>query len=157
MIKQPASRNCFVCGRENPFGLKMDFYADVPGEVTATFKISDNFEGFPGVVHGGIIAALLDEGAGRAHMTDPRKFMMTAQLNVRYRKPVPTGVKLTLKGFAGERKGRVAKATGEIRDENGTLLAEAEGVFVDIPHDKLETMNAYSLGWRVYPDAEEEK
>ena len=83
--------------------------------------------------------------------------MMTAQLNVRYRKPVPTNTPLIMRGWAGIKKGRVAHAHGEIMDENGMVLAEADGVYVDIPEEKIDKMDQYLSDWRVYPDAEEEK
>jgi uncharacterized protein (TIGR00369 family) len=152
MYKQPVSKNCFVCGRENPFGLKLDFYFDGKDTVTAEVNIPESYEGYPGVVHGGVITAILDECAGRAHMIDPNKFMVTAQLNVRFRKPVPTHTLLTVKGVAGERHGRVAMAHGEILDKSGEILAEADGVFVDIPENKLPSKDDYLKDWHVYPD-----
>jgi hypothetical protein len=51
---QPNSRHCFVCGLENQFGLKLRFYETGPGEVTAEYTVPDQFQGYPGLVHGGI-------------------------------------------------------------------------------------------------------
>jgi uncharacterized protein (TIGR00369 family) len=152
--KQPGSNHCFICGRQNPVGLKMDFYTTEPGQVRAELVIPSQFEGYPGVVHGGIIAAVLDETGGRAHMEEPTRFMVTAQLNVRYRKPVPTETALEVLGVAGVRRGRVAEAHAEIRDREGDVLAEAELVLVDIPEDQLEEVDLPAMGWRVYPDEE---
>ena len=156
MTKQPSSKNCFVCGRVNPVGLKINFNNTKAGEVTAEIRIPEAYQGYPGVVHGGIIAALLDEVSGRAHMTEQVRFMYTAQLNVSYRKPVPTNTLLLLKGTAGERKDRVAHARGEILDQDGRLLAEAEAVLVDVPQEQLKLLDMDALGWRVYPDEEED-
>ncbi len=153
--KQSASLHCFVCGRVNAFGLKMDFYTTAPGKVQAEISVPAHFEGYPGMVHGGILAAILDETGGRAHMTDPRQFIVTAQLNVRYRKPVPTETPLVVVGTAGERRGRVVEAHSEIRlAESETVLAEAELVLVDMPEKHLAELDAEALGWRVYPDEE---
>ncbi len=152
MEKQPSSKYCFVCGRQNPFGLKLDFYFDGHGMVTANITIPEQFAGYPGVVHGGIISAILDEGAGRAHMFDPNHFMMTAKLTIRYRKPVPTNIPLTLRGVAGERRGKVAESHGEILNEAGEILAEADGTFVDIQVEKLEGFEDYLKDWHVYQD-----
>jgi uncharacterized protein (TIGR00369 family) len=152
--KQPGSNHCFICGRQNPVGLKMDFYTTEPGQVQAEVIIPSQFEGYPGVVHGGIIAAVLDETGGRAHMEEPTRFMVTAQLNVRYRKPVPTETALEVFGVAGVRRGRVAEAHAEIRDREGDVLAEAELVLVDIPENQLEEIDLPAMGWRVYPDEE---
>lgn len=152
--KQPGSKNCFVCGRENPVGLKMEFYSTGPGEVRAELSVPVHYEGYPGVVHGGIIAAILDESGGRAQMDEPSRFMVTAQLNVRYRKPVPSMSTLVVLGQAGDRRGRVSNAHSEIQDMDGNVLAEAELVLVDIPESQLADVDPEALGWRVYPDKE---
>jgi acyl-coenzyme A thioesterase PaaI-like protein len=152
--KQPGSKHCFVCGRENPFGLKLEFYTHSPGKVRADLRVPSEYEGYPGIVHGGIIAAILDECGGRAQMTDPDRFMVTAQLNVRYRLPVPTENDLVVIGHAGDRRGRVSYAHSEIRDLDGDILADAELVLVDIPKSKFGDVNTDALGWRVYPDEE---
>lgn len=152
--KQPGSRNCFVCGRENSAGLKLDFYTIAPGKVRVDLRVTSNYEGYPGVVHGGIIAAILDECGGRANMMGLDRFMVTAQLNVRYRKPVPTETDLVVIGEAGDRQGRVSYAHSEIQNLNGEILADAELVLVDIPEEQLADVNPEDLGWRVYPDEE---
>ena len=66
--RQPNSRFCFVCGVKNPVGLKMVFEQTGPGEVSAVITVPEHFEGYPGVVHGGITAAMLDEAACRVYM-----------------------------------------------------------------------------------------
>ena len=152
--KQPGSKNCFVCGRENPVGLKLDFYTHSPEKVRADLWVPSEYEGYPGIVHGGILAAILDECGGRAQMTDPDRFMVTAQLNVRYRLPVPTETALVVLGEAGDRRGRVSYARSEIQNLDGEILAEAELVLVDIPGSQLGDVNPEVLGWRVYPDEE---
>ena len=129
----------------------MDFFTVEPGRCHAEVVIPAHYEGYPGVVHGGIVAAILDETGGRAHMTDPTRFMVTAQLNVRYRKPVPSETPLVVIGLVTDRKGRVSKAHSEIKDQTGEVLAEAELVLVDIPESQLAEMDPEELGWRVYP------
>lgn len=133
----------------------MDFFTVEPGRSRAEITIPAHYEGYPGIVHGGIIAAILDETGGRAYMDDPDKFMVTAQLNVRYRKPVPSDSKLVVIGIAGEQRGKVSHAHSEIRNEVGEILAEADLVLVDIPESEIAAMDPEVLGWRVYPDKEE--
>lgn len=151
--KQPNSRQCFVCGIENPAGLHLKFYETAPGEVTADYTAPEHFQGYPGVLHGGVVATLLDETAGRAHMgnaSEPR-FMFTAKLEVRYRKNVPVGQPLKVVGRAGHDKGRAAEATSAIYSQDGTLLAEANVLLINIP--ELPNPNTLEkLGWKVYPD-----
>jgi uncharacterized protein (TIGR00369 family) len=158
MTKQPSSMHCFVCGRANQFGLHMDFYQNESGEVTANITVPDQFQGYPGIVHGGIIAAMLDEVTGRSIMiSNPNRFMVTAKLSIRYRKPVPIGRPLRLTGRLAADNGRVASVSGKICAEDGTLLAEAEAVLVDIPESITTETDMEALGWRVYPDEEEAK
>jgi len=132
----------------------MDFYMPAPGEARTEVTLPSHYEGYPGVVHGGIIAAILDECGGRAHMEDPTRFMVTAQLNVRFRKPVPVETPLTVIGIAGKRRGRVAEAHSEIQNGDGDILAEAELVLVDIPESQLAELDQDALGWRVYSEEE---
>jgi acyl-coenzyme A thioesterase PaaI-like protein len=152
---QPNSKHCFVCGLENPFGLKLRFFDTAPGEVTAQVVLSDNFQGYPGVVHGGIVAAMLDEAAGRAHMSsDIPRFMFTARLNIQYRKNVPVGQPIRLVGRAGKDRGRSAESESAIYNQAGELLAEAQGVMVNIPSSVLDASDPEALGWKIYsPDA----
>jgi uncharacterized protein (TIGR00369 family) len=153
MKKQANSAQCFVCGVENPHGLHMSFYTSAPGEVTAEYTVPEHFQGYPGVTHGGIIAAILDELTGRVFMqVEPPRFMVTAKLEIRYRKPVPVGQPLRLVGKSVREEGRVAYSSGQIFAQDGTLLAEADAVLVDIPRSLTEGIDPDALGWRVYPD-----
>src|SRR4030042_5914752 len=126
-MKQPNSNHCFVCGRKNPYGLHLEFYETAPGEVVVEYTIPEHFQGYPGVAHGGIVAAILDEVTGRVHMGGfPPRFMFTARLNIHYRKNVPTGKPLRIIGHAGKSRERTATATGQIFGQDGELLADAE-------------------------------
>jgi uncharacterized protein (TIGR00369 family) len=153
--RQPNSRHCFVCGIENPAGLKLRFDRTGPGEVTAEYTVSSQYQGYPGVVHGGIVAAMLDEATGRSQMEEGEpRFKFTAKLEIHYRKNVPVGQPLRLVGKAGSRRGRVTTANGAIYDMKGTLLASAEAVLVDVPTEMLQSADLESLGWKVYPEEE---
>jgi uncharacterized protein (TIGR00369 family) len=153
--KQASASSCFVCGVGNHAGLKIKFYETGPEEVTAEYIVDDKFEGYPGVVHGGIIAAMLDEVAGRSLMMgeEPR-FMVTAKINIRYRRPVPVGEPLKLVGRVKEDRGRIGTATGEIYDRTGKLLADAEVVMAAIPEELQEQAAVALEDWKVYPDEE---
>ncbi len=152
--KQPNSRQCFVCGLENPVGLQLNIYQIEPGVIETTYTAPDHFQGYPGVLHGGIVATILDEISGRAHMGSPSepRFMFTGKLEVLYRKNVPTGQPLRIVGKAIKSKGRVAEGWAGIYDDAGTLLAEATTLLFDIPKERMDTTNLEELGWKVYPD-----
>ena len=70
MNKQPNSDHCFVCGRDNPRGLRMTFYDNGDDEVVSDFTIAPEYEGYPSIVHGGILVTNLDEIVGRISLID---------------------------------------------------------------------------------------
>ncbi len=151
--KQPNSAHCFVCGRENTNGLGLSFYEVGPNEVTAEVVIPSHFEGYPGIVHGGIVAAMLDEIAGRAVLVGEHEhFRLTAKLEIRYRKPVPSGERLQLRSVVERRRGRIAFAHAQLNLADGSLAAEAQVMLTDIPELPAAREVLESLGWKVDPD-----
>ena len=153
MKKQPNSRMCFLCGRQNPIGLKLEFYQDLETEqVRAEFTVDDHFQGYPGVVHGGIVAAILDETAGRAVMirgTD-EDLMATLKLTIRYRRPTPTETPLVVVGWVNRKSGIGARVAGEIRLSDGTVTAECEATLADVPDQFLVSWEDEKQYWKVY-------
>lgn len=152
--RQPNSRHCFVCGLESPVGLKARFDDNGVDEVRATFTVEEAYQGYPGVAHGGIVAALLDEAAGRTVMiADRNRFMFTGKLEIRYCQPVPLGTPLVLTGRLVKDRGRLAVAHSELRLPDGAVAAEAEVTLLAMPGEMLPaTPDFEALGWRVYPD-----
>ena len=152
-LLQPNSRNCFVCGLQNAIGLRLRFFHRQDGGVQARVRLSSEYEGYPGLVHGGIVAALLDEIVGRALMVDdPNRFMMTARLELRYRQPVPVGQPLQLSGWVLRDRGRSATAHGELRLLSGELAAEAEALLAEWPDSPRDPELLDRLGWKVVPE-----
>lgn len=139
--RQPSSRSCFVCGRDNGVGLKMrwDNHPE-EGEIRATVTVSEEFNGYPGVVHGGIVAAMLDETAGRTVLLDgtPEDLMVTARLEVGYRLPTPTGVPLLVVGRLLSRTDNRAEARAEIRLPNGAVCARGKALLARPPREIRE-------------------
>jgi len=141
MHKQPNSRMCFLCGLQNPVGLKLAFYDDLESQqVHSEFVIPAEYQGYPGVVHGGIVAAVLDETAGRAVMLNGNhdNLFATLRLNVRYRLPTPTETALTTVGWVEKEGGTTTKVGGEIRLPNGTVTAECEALLGPVPEEFRE-------------------
>jgi uncharacterized protein (TIGR00369 family) len=121
------NRSCFVCGEKNPIGLKLKFRADVSsGTTEADLTFAAHFQGWEKIVHGGLLATVLDEaliyaaGAKGHHC-------VTGEITVRYIKPVPTGVPLRLRGRFVEDKGRIVLAESAILGDGDTELAKATG------------------------------
>ena len=154
--RQPSSRSCFVCGRDNDVGLKM-VWENHPkeGEIRSTVTVSEQFNGYPGVVHGGILAAMLDETAGRSILLegDPDELMVTAKLEVVYRRPTPTDTPLVVvEGpddleieYIYDLEGRTetrAEATAEIRLPNGAVSARGRVLLARPPKEVREGWEA---------------
>ncbi len=149
MQKQPSSKMCFVCGRDNPIGLHLHFYTAEDGRVHTEFTPRQEHQGYPGVMHGGLITSLLDETIGRTAIADDW-WCMTAELEIRFKKPVPIGQPLHVIGEITQKKGRLLKARGEIRLAcDDQLLVEAHGTFLKIPDDQIERYKVVLGGWRV--------
>lgn len=129
---QHISKNCLVCGVENPFGLKTRFYETEQNELVAVFKPVSEHQSYPDVTHGGISAAILDEVIGRAIMmtTDSDTFGVTVELMVRYKKPVPLDSELKVVGRITRDRGRLFEGTGELYLPNGEIAVEAEGKYM---------------------------
>lgn len=155
-LKQPNSKMCFICGLQNPVGLHLHIYETAPGVVEALYTAPEHFQGYPGVLHGGIVGALIDEISGRAHMgSDPTapRFMYTAKLEVKYRRNVPISRALRVVGKAGRSRGKSAEAWGGIyMAATGELLAEGSTLLIDVPSDALDVARFDELGWKIYPE-----
>jgi uncharacterized protein (TIGR00369 family) len=147
---QPNSNYCFVCGRQNPRGLYMRFFDNGEDEVCSDYTVPDEYQGYPGVVHGGVIAAMLDEVVGRVAMIgDHHHFMMSVKLAIKYRHPVPTETPLRIVGRIVRLRGRLGKAVGEIILPDSTVAAESEMTLADVPQEILASADLEALGWRI--------
>lgn len=152
--KLPNSKNCFACGMENPIGLKLVIYADPQtGGVICDYTVPKIYEGYPGVVHGGVVAALLDEVISRVYMVgDRNRFMYTAKLTTRFRKHVPVEQPLHMAGSFIKDRGRTAEAEAKIFGPDGELLAEGEALLIALSPEDLGAADLKELGWKVYAD-----
>jgi acyl-coenzyme A thioesterase PaaI-like protein len=153
--RQPSSRSCFVCGRDNPVGLKVkwDQYPDA-GELRGRVTIPEHFNGYPGVAHGGIVSAILDETAGRTILIDGgfSDLMVTAKLEVGFRLPTPTGVPLEVVGRLVRRSGTRAEAEAELRLPDGAVTARAAVLLARPPAEVAARWKAERQYWNVDED-----
>lgn len=130
----------------------MIFYDNGADEVYAEHTVSADFQGYPGIVHGGVQAAMLDEIIGRVAMIeDHHHFMMSVRLEVKYRRPVPVDTPLKVVGRLVHIKGRLGKAIGEIILPDGTTATEAALTLADLPPALRADGDLDALGWRVDP------
>jgi uncharacterized protein (TIGR00369 family) len=129
LAPNPAN-HCFGCGGGNDFGMKLTFEVDrETGRASGRFLLGPRYGGGAGFVHGGVIAVLLDEVMGKISKLSEER-AVTAELNIEYRKPVPTDREIVVSGWQEGEKGRNRFRIGEIHDVQGNLLARGRGRFV---------------------------
>jgi acyl-coenzyme A thioesterase PaaI-like protein len=150
--QQYNSASCFACGLENPSGLELRFYDNGKDQVFTSFTLEPDHAGYPGMAHGGIVAAILDEVGGRTVMIHhPNRFFVTARMDVRFRQPVPIGVPLEASGWLLKRRASRTRARAVIYGAGKGFLAEAVILYTDIPPAILKADEAErKFGWRLY-------
>jgi uncharacterized protein (TIGR00369 family) len=149
--KQPSSRHCFLCGIDNPIGLKLQFYEDEDQRVYATFTPQEKHQGYPGVMHGGIACALLDETIGRT-LVGLDIWAMTVDLHVRFLKSVPLGSPLTVVGEMVRLRSRTLEGRGEIRLADGSVAVTAEAKYIRLSPDQTDAFREELGYWQVVPE-----
>ena len=122
-MKFETNENCFVCGKNNPNGLQLSFEIDKEKQtLTSTFIASPTFQGWDGLVHGGIISTLLDEAMAKL-VYELGYEAVTASLEIRFKKPVPILEPLNIYGEITEVNKRLIKAKSHVAKKDGTILA----------------------------------
>jgi uncharacterized protein (TIGR00369 family) len=130
---------CFACGEQNDRGLHMAFRRE-GARAVCEYTPCDYQQGYPGRMHGGLVATLLDEAMGWA-VYGARQWGATARLSVRFRRPVTLDQKLRIDAWITHNRSRLIELRSEVRDEHGTLLAEADGTFMKLDERTGEEMN----------------
>lgn len=126
-----AQNHCFGCGQANPAGLKLEFSKTAENVVVSHAIVSENYEGPPGYLHGGIIATLLDEAMSKANRAQGVT-AMTRQMQVEYLRPVPSGSSIRIEGSVTRSEGRKHWTEACIQNAEGVVLAHATGLFIAI-------------------------
>ena len=151
MRKQQNSKMCLVCGLRNPYGIAASFLELENGELLALFTPREEHQGYPGVLHGGIVTAILDETIGRAVMirypTDI--WGMTVEVSVRFRRPAPLGQELRVLGRLTRDTRRFFEGTGELLLPDGQVAAEARGRYMRLPIERITDFDFVTQEWRV--------
>jgi uncharacterized protein (TIGR00369 family) len=130
-------RACFVCGERNPAGLKLRLEIDRErGASAAEVTFPEHFQGWAKVVHGGFLAAVLDEAMIYAAGAKGLK-CVTGEMTVRYVRPASTGAAYKLKGRVIEDKGRIVLAESELLDGEGREVARASGKLIKVRGDRF--------------------
>lgn len=136
--KQNNSHMCLICGMNNSAGVRGQFYNMEDGSVGGLFTFREEHQSYPGRVHGGMLATMIDELAGRVLWVDcPDKIAVTMDINVKYRKPVPYNTPLKGRGMYTERLSRAYSAKCYIMDMDNNILAEGIAKYLILPVEKV--------------------
>jgi uncharacterized protein (TIGR00369 family) len=129
--------NCFVCGQDNPDGMRLKFILDEARQTfVCNFRLSNRYTGPPGHAHGGIIASILDDAMGKVNKLH-HVVALTREMTVEYLKPVPLHQPLRVEGREIEKRGRTHVNAAEILNENNEVLARSRGIFIAIDPQKM--------------------
>ena len=134
----PKTNTCYVCGPENASGLHVPFVSDGAHGSRAAYTARAEHCGWPGLLHGGVVFALMDEALAWACYFQGL-YGVTARVQARFRQPIPSGTKLIIRAWTLERNRRLVNARAEIRleAEGEPLVAEATATMY-LPEIKSE-------------------
>jgi acyl-coenzyme A thioesterase PaaI-like protein len=127
----PHSR-CVVCGRDNTHGLQIQYSSDAAGATAAAWTPTAAWEGFRGIIHGGIVATVLDEAMSKA-VAATNCEALTGELRVRYRRTVVTGEILHVRGWIVKRAKRLVTTEASLTATDGSERAHAWASFLTLP------------------------
>jgi len=121
------SKACYVCGSENPAGLKITFDPEGDNGSIARYTARREHEGWGSILHGGLTFTLMDEALGWALYFHGLSGV-TARVEARFRQPIPVGSAVVVRAWMTGRRGRIINARAEVRSDSpeSILLAEAD-------------------------------
>ena len=153
--KQNSSKSCLVCGIKNDLGLKARFYQLENGELVSIFNSKEFHQSYPGRVHGGISAAILDETIGRAiSVSDETVWGVTGSLELRYKKPVPIDCDIITVARDTRDTRKLFEGEGEIILPNGGIAVTAKAKYVKMPIGQIADECDMAEEWIPIPDDE---
>ena len=131
MLKLTDDKMCFVCGKGNKHGLKLDFEHPEPGLLRSSVIFEKRYQGYQNIVHGGMMAVVLDEMMVNLAWVEGKP-SVTGELNVRLKKPAKVGESILLEGRITKETDRILYAEATAKDAGGEVIAEAKGTCVRI-------------------------
>ena len=126
--------HCFGCGHLHPTGLRLVAYSGEGANITATFTVTENHQGAPGLAHGGLLSLAFDEAMGKL-MWVIRTTTVTARLETNFIKPVPLGTTLHISAeITGQVNRKIyTSAIGRLGSPDGEIAVRAAALFVSVP------------------------
>lgn len=156
--KQNNAKFCIVCGVDNDLGLHCEFYELEDKTIVAICTPQSHHQSYPGRVHGGIITSLLDETMGRAiSIEEPETWAVTAQIEVRFKKPVPYDEEIIITGRVTDNNRRIFSGEGQIILQNGDIAATASGRYMKQKLASITDFEANGDSFVLYPSDSDPK
>ncbi len=157
IAKQPNSKMCFVCGLANDFGLKSRFYELENKEIMAVFIPADEHQSYPGRLHGGIAAAILDETIGRAALKHKASdfWGVTVDFSMKFRKPVPLDREIKVIARVTQENKRTFEGTGEIILADNSVAVEGKGRYLKMDLSRITEFDFEGEEWQVIDESED--
>jgi acyl-coenzyme A thioesterase PaaI-like protein len=133
-LELPHTHGCLVCGRTNPLGLHLSLHVNPDtAEVTTHFTPKPEHIGFENIIHGGLLATVLDEAMVWSSIWSARRACVAAELTIRYRASALPGDALTVTATIATARSKLITTTGMItRPSDNTLIATATGKFIPL-------------------------
>jgi len=136
-VKLKSENKCFVCGMDNPGGLRLQFDIDEKNQSLKTqFVPPEIYQGWDGIVHGGILSTLLDEAVAKLAF-ELGYDAVTAKLTITFRKPAKVNHPLTVYGKLERVTTRLIEGSSRIEDEDGNLVAEGTARLIRVSRVKV--------------------
>jgi len=142
---------CFICGKKNDAGLKASFYETDKDELIAVFRPGQEHQSYPGRLHGGIAAAILDETIGRnINMgRDEDVWGVTLEFSIKFKKPIPLEEDIKVVTRLTEENRRIFKGEGEIVLPDGSIAATGKGRYLKLPIRKIADFDLEENEWKI--------
>lgn len=130
--------NCFGCGESNPIGLRLKYRRE-GDRLRTEFMPGDVHQGWPGIVHGGIITTLLYEVMENFPYYQGIKAMMRG-METRFRRPASTGEIIVATSWLSETEGREISVLGALNGQDGRVIAEGKAGLMALREDQIERL-----------------
>jgi len=136
LIELPHTPGCLVCGRGNPVGLHLSLFVETDdGEIRTQFTPGPEHIGFEGILHGGVLATVLDEAMVWAAIWSCRQACVAGELNVRFRKSAVVGETMHCTARVTASRSRLIETTGDLKTAAGQVIATGSGKYVPLAGD----------------------
>jgi acyl-coenzyme A thioesterase PaaI-like protein len=139
ILELPHTHGCLVCGRQNPFGLKLSLFVDTDsGIVSVDFSPRAEDIGFDGIVHGGMLATVIDEAMVWAATWSGRRFCVCGEISVRFKRPARVGEPLRLEARVEFARPKLISTMATVRSPDRTVVCAGEGKFVPMSREESD-------------------